>query len=92
VSEEMTVGELMDWLKDEHRDAVVRVVHHGKWRLDREGLLGQWRTWEIEGGEPDGEVRTAYDMEVLLITDRHLSSRFVPGVGWTLRGGDDDGE
>jgi hypothetical protein len=92
LSDELTVGQLMDWLKDEHRDAVVRIVHHGKWRVDQEGLYGRWRPWEIEGGEPDDEVRSAHEMEVLLVTDRHENSRLVPGVGWIPRGGDGDCE
>jgi hypothetical protein len=90
LSDEMTVGQLIDWLKDEHRDAVVRIVDQGSWRL-RE-VFGRWRTWEIEGGEPDDEVRTASDLVVLLVTDRHLNSLFAPGAGWAPRGGDDDRE
>jgi hypothetical protein len=91
LSEEMTVGRLMDLLKHEHPEAIVRIIDHGDWRLDE--VFGRWRPWEIEGGEPDMTAAPRpEDLKVLLVTDRHMNTRLVPGVGWGPLEGDDDGE
>lgn len=91
MSEEMTVGRLLDLLMNEYPDAVVRILDHEEVRLD--DVYCRWHPWEIEGGEPDMTAPARpEDMKVLLVTDRHFNTRLVPGVGWVPREEDDDGE
>ena len=91
MSEEMTVGRLLDLLKNEYPDAVVRILDHEETRLD--DVYCRWHPWEIEGGEPDMTAPARpEDLKVLLVTDRHFNTRLVPGVGWVPREEDDDGE
>jgi len=91
VSDEMTVGRLLDLLKYEHPDAVVRILDHEDLRLD--DVYCRWHPWEIEGGEPDMTAPARpEDLKVVLVTDRHMNSRLVNGVGWVPIEGDDYGE
>src|SRR2546430_11527509 len=88
---EMTVGRLMDLLKHEDPDAVVRIVDHEELGLD--DVYGRWRPWEIDGGELNmpGPANPD-DLVVFLVTDRRMSTRLVPGVGWVPYNEDEDGE